>query len=112
MDLGEWISFFARGLAEQSDQTARLAQSLVELYQTYLQTLDEINAPETVRGLLDILFEFQTITTNLVTDRLNVTAPTARKAISTLVDLGILMEQTGKQRYKEYVPEAIVSLFE
>ncbi len=108
----EWVSFFARGITEQSNQTAWLAQELVKLYKTYIQILDEANVPETVHSLVDVLFEHQTITTNLVIQRLNVTAPTARKAISTLVELGILTEQTGRQRYKEYVPEAIVNLFD
>jgi Fic family protein len=107
-----WVTFFARGIAEQARQTASLAHDLVELYRSYVQTLDTAGAPGTVYHLLDVLFEHQTITSTLVMDRLGVTAPTARKAIATLVELGILTEQTGKQRYREYAPEAVVRLFE
>ncbi len=107
-----WVTFFARGIAEQARQTTRLAHELVKLYRDYKQMLDAAGAHETAYHLLDVIFEHQTITSNLVIERLGVTAPTARKAISTLVELGILTEQTGKQRYKEYVPEAIVRLFE
>lgn len=107
----EWIAFFARGIAEQAQQTGQLAHDLVELRRTYLHMLEVAGTSATVRDLLDLLFEHQTITSGLVKDRLGVSSPTARKAIATLVDMGILTEQTGKQRYREYVPEGVVRLF-
>ncbi len=109
---GGWVGFFARGVAEQAQRTADLAGKVAALRETYLERLHAAGATETTYRLLDLLFEHQTMTAPFAAGQMGVTAPTARKAIAALVDFGILAEQTGKERYREYAPVELIGLLD
>ena len=54
------------------------------------------------RRLLELLPQNPIVTIARVTDLLEITKPTATKAVNTLVDAGILTETSGRRRDRTY----------
>jgi Fic family protein len=63
-------------------------------------------------ALLDVLFRQPLVNSNWVQQHLDVTSPTANKALERLCELGILREVTGNKRNRTYRYDAYVDLFE
>ena len=61
--------------------------------------------------LLDELLKLPLVRIKTVERKLNVTQPTATGLLESLVELGILRETTGRQRYRVYSYDAYLSLF-
>jgi Fic family protein len=104
-----WTSFYLKCVAEAAGDGVRTAKQIGAIISTDRARLTS-HPRATVPSirLLDLLPEHPVQTLSRATGLLEVSKPTAIKAIGVLEDLGILRETTGKQRdrvwaYEEYL---------
>lgn len=98
----EWIKFFLTAIREQADATIKNIHVLIELKAKYKKKLMEIRASGSAVLLLDHLFENPYITVPRAQDYLKLTYPSAKNAIQTLIDAGILEEAKMFYRGRVY----------
>ncbi|MBI3595823.1 MAG: Fic family protein [Nitrospirae bacterium] len=108
----EWITFFLRGIAEQSQDAIKRSRRLLELWQRYRDQVQAARASALLLKLVDDLFSYPAVTIGLAAKRLKVTHRSSQLNISKLVRAGILKEATGRQRNRIFVAPAIVKIID
>ncbi|MEA2277329.1 MAG: hypothetical protein QOC78_2289 [Solirubrobacteraceae bacterium] len=106
-DWDAWIRFFVLGVKEQAQEAADLADKLMALQARYREMLLTLRATANAIALVDALFENPFVSSRRAQQVLDVSAPTARSAIRTLEQHGILREVTGRNWGKVYRAEEI-----
>jgi Fic family protein len=114
-DQGEWeawLGFFLRGIREVAEAATHTARAILDLRERHRQLLAQ-NAPSS-HGmlLLDHLFEHPVTTVRLLQTRLRCAYGTANRLARRLVELKLLDEETGKQRYRFFRYAPYLALFE
>lgn len=106
----EWLSFFIQGVAQQAEESVNRTLALDELRQRYE---DEYGGRSYTKNRLACkLFEQPYLTTKTVQNMFGVEQSTAYRAVSSLVDDGVLEEVTNKGRNKEYRAREIFKILE
>jgi Fic family protein len=110
-DWESWLRFFLRGVAEVADQATVTARRITELLER-----DQAIVSTKVRGrqrhaFHDLLFQFPYVNARFVESRLGVSYGTANNLIGRFEDAGLLVEITGRHRYRLYRYEEYVALF-
>ena len=106
-----WTRFFLDCVCETADAAVIAAGQLFQLLHTDRQRLvTHPSATLTAVRLFDLLPEHPIVTLASVVDLLQTTKPTATKAISALIDAGILVERTGRKRDRAYGYQRYLSL--
>lgn len=103
-DWESWLEFFLQGIKESSDQAADTARRILELFEIDRRKIESLGRP--AGSALRVHQYFQTrpiLSVPVAVKTLNITAPTVRKSINHMIDLGILKESTGKQRDRLFV---------
>lgn len=99
-----WMSFFLEGVAAMASESVKTAQKLFRLVtQDRERMLSAGGVSISAVRLFEQLPRRPILTAAGVEAMLSTTRPTATKAISTLVDLGLLKEVSGKQRDRSFV---------
>lgn len=99
-----WTSYFLRCVHVAADDAIDTAQRLARLVETdRKRLLASDDATVTALRLFEALPRHPIITSQLAESILGVSTPTTNKAIAALTTTGILGEQTGKRRDREYV---------
>jgi hypothetical protein len=107
-----WLAFFLEGVAESARGATQTAMSIHRLRENdRTRTLSSGGGKYDV-ALLDVLFRQPLVNSNWVQQHLDVTSPTANKALARLCEVGILREVTGNKRNRTYRYDAYVDLFE
>lgn len=96
----EWVSFFLRGVAEQSRDAITRARRLQDLRAEWHDQLTEARASGLLLQLADHLFNSPVITIPEAETLLDVTYPSAKLNVEKLVDAGIL-QQVGDSDYRK-----------
>jgi cell filamentation protein, protein adenylyltransferase len=109
-DWDGWIRFFLAGVRDQAKEAADLADALTALQARYRETLQSARVSAKVLALVDALFVNPLIYTSRAQELLGVSAPTARAAIKTLDEHGIVREITGRHWGKIFEAEEIHAL--
>lgn len=99
----EWLIFYLDGVAEVAKQGTETLQRLLDRMKGDRGLLDEHKVTPATRRVFESFCEQPVASLPLLARRLDVTHPTVSKAARHLVDLGILIESTGRQRDKTYV---------
>lgn len=110
-DWESWIVFFLEGVeiaAEKAQQSIIQIASLIAADRKKVLTMSS-STLQTLR-LFELLPVMPKLTVERAQSELGVTFPTANAAIKTLLQAGILIETTGKQRGKSFVYKAYVDL--
>ena len=89
--------------AKQAINTTRLINNLFEQDCKKVQRLGR--ARFSCKQTLEYMKQLPQVTIPLLTNKLNMTAPTVRGALNRMVKLDILEEKSGKQRDKIYISE-------
>ena len=101
-DPAGWIDLFLRAVQVQASEAVRRAQDLVELRERYRQRATAFASHNAI-ALVDLVCESPILTPRLVTERLDVTRPTAGNLLRRLEAEGLLERagtgQRGQQRY-------------
>jgi Fic family protein len=108
----EWITFFLRGIAEQSVDALNRANQLQQLSLEYRQMLQGKRSSATLLQMADLLFKNPVFSASSIGKALNVTYVSAQKNIDKLVGAGILREMTGRQRGRIYVAQGVMEILE
>lgn len=104
-----WLDFFLEGVRETSDQAADTAKKIMALFDADRRRIEKLGRP--AGSALQVHEYLQTkpiLSVPSAAKALVLSAPTVRKSVNHLVELGILEEVTGKQRdrvftYKGYM---------
>jgi Fic family protein len=105
-----WIDFFLRGVVEQAHEATRRSHELLDLLATYQHWAAESPRSGNLRDLIELLFEQPVIAAADVSDRLGITTRAANQLVQRLVDQGILVEITGRQRNRRFAAREIIAV--
>lgn len=105
-----WLTFFVRGVMIQAREAYDRSLELRDLQQEYEETYGGSNRADA--RLAQKLFHNPYIVPTDVVEMLDVTGPTAYRAINTLETEDVLEEVTGKERNKEYRATDIFEILE
>jgi Fic family protein len=108
----QWLAFFFEGVAESARGATETATSIHQLREDDRTRTISSGAGKYDVALLDVLFRQPLVNSNWVQQHLDVTSPTANKALERLCELGILREVTGNKRNRTYRYDAYLDLFE
>lgn len=108
----EWISFFLRGVAEESRDTIQRSEKLLSLWQRYRQSLQTVRSSGLLLTLVDELFHRPYLTFTQAAKTINVTFRAAQLSVSKLVDAGILHELPGRTYGRMFVAHEILKTLE
>jgi len=106
----EWLTFFVRGVLRQAREAYERSLELRDLQQEYEERYGGSSRADA--RLACKLFQDPYVVASEVAEMLDVTGPTAYRAINTLENEGILEEVTGKERNKEYRATEIFEILE
>jgi Fic family protein len=98
-----WLDFFLEGVAVIADEAVAAVKALFDLVATdRARVLASGSTSITAARLFEQLPGHPVVTIGGVTTLLDTTKPTASKAVSALVDAGVLVEITGQRRDRIY----------
>lgn len=107
-DVIPWLDFFLAGVVEQSVVAERRTLRLVQVIEGLEARLRTAGVSVSAARLAADLSERPYVTAPEVARRLDVTPPTARKAIIDLERLGVLVQVAGRQRNRIWVAPEIL----
>lgn len=96
-DWPSWLRYFLEGVRAQATEAVEDSQRLLGLRERYRSTLIAAKARPTAIQLLDDLFINPYVTARMASAQLEVSDPTARAAISDLIEQGVLSETSGRR---------------
>jgi len=108
----EWISFFLRGLAEQSRDAISRSDQLLKLWRDYRQSVQTSRSSALLLTLIDELFDRPYLTFSRAKTLLGVTFRSAQLNVLKLVNAGILEEVPGRNYGRIFIARKIVSILE
>jgi Fic family protein len=106
----EWIEFCLNGVIIQAEDTQVRCANLINMQQDFRHRLDSVGGNLKLVSIIDNLFRSPVITIPWVTARYNVTYPTARKWIESLIRVGIIQEMEIIGRTKTFVCQSIIDI--
>ncbi|MGP1385140.1 MAG: Fic family protein [Thainema sp.] len=106
----DWIKFCLRGTIEQSKDSIRRFDELLELRNQYMELLDQSGGNIRLNKLIEHLFESPAIRIPELAGMCDISYPTARTDIERLVRVGILMESNMVKRPKVYFAPHILDI--
>jgi Fic family protein len=107
-DWNAWLTFFLEGIKQQADEAFSRAKLLLELRSEYRDTYAD--APPSVRSLVDAVFVEPVLTVSRAAELIEMSYPAANKAVDRLESDGVLREETGKERYREFQATAVLDV--
>lgn len=100
----EWVKFFLKGVAEVATQATEAAQSIIHLFQQDYQKIQASGfATARTFTVYNYLQRHPIAETSDIMKNCKLARSTVLHALSTLENLGIIKETTGKSRYKIYI---------
>jgi Fic family protein len=98
-----WLKFYLEGVWKISDQAVDTARRIVDLMETDKNRIrDNKMVVSSALRVHELFFHIPVLEVKDVATFLEITPPTARKAVSVLEEIGIVNEFTGKKRNKRY----------
>ncbi|MGH2617145.1 MAG: Fic family protein [Thermomicrobiales bacterium] len=105
-----WIDFFLQGVAEQAIETTDRVHQLLDLLDRYQEWAFSASRSGNLAELTEFLFEQPVISIADVQNRLGVTPRAANQLVRRLVEQGILVEITGRQRNRRFAAREILEI--
>lgn len=108
-----WLAFFLDGMAQVATEATQTATQIVQLRERDRARISQALGRRAGRGmaLLDELFKRPVLRIRAVEQMLGVSQPTASALVRDLVDLQIVVERTGKRRYRVFGYQEYLDLF-
>lgn len=95
-----WLEFFLDGIREQADEAFSRAKLLLRLRTKYRERYSD--AAPSVQELADAVFVEPIFTVSRAAELIDMSYPAANNAVDRLEANGLIEEQTGKERYREF----------
>ncbi len=103
----DWIKFFLKAFAEQSDETIKGIRKLTDLQKRYKIILKEQTRSSNALLLMERLFENPYITIPGAAKFLKISYPAAKKTVMALVDAEILIQTDAAYKGKVFLANEI-----
>lgn len=111
-DMIHWIHFFLNGVAQTATKGRDVFRQILALRTEVEQAVLGLGKrAHTARLALNLFYRKPIINAADLEQALSITTPTANALIKALVELGILKEITGQQRWRSYAFARYLSLF-
>lgn len=104
--------FYLSGVADVAAQATETIQKLLALLDTDKQKLESRKASPAARRVFERFCRYPVSSIPGLAAELELTHPTAAKAVRLFVDEGILVETTGRQRDRVFVYERYLRVLE
>src|SRR3546814_7752758 len=100
----EWIKFFRQGVATVSLEATETARAIVGLREAHRSIITDTFGRAAGNGLriLEGLYKRPYVTVSQIRDRLEISFPPASELVRRFVEADILVEVTGRERYRIY----------
>lgn len=110
-DWESWLAFFLDGVRETADQAAQAARDIIALFERDRARIEHLGRPAgSALRVHQYLQSKPLVTVPAAAAVLGLSAPTVRKSINHLADLGIVEEPTKRQRDRVYVYQEYIDL--
>lgn len=108
----QWIKFFLKGVAEVADESTESAKQILSLKNECIQVLNTISSNKGLhQKVLDFLFDNPIITRKLLSDKLEISSPTAGTLIQDMCNANILLDMNPERaRNKKYIFGAYMAI--
>lgn len=107
-----WLRFFLKGVAEQAVAATTTAARLLDLKRALTGRVSQASTSAQALRLVDELFSTPILTIKQAAGLLESNYQATRRAIYTLVELGVLNEAPARKRPKVFVAEEILRVLE
>jgi Fic family protein len=111
-DWANWLGFFLSGVIEQARDGAERSRRILGLREEYRQRLLRAKGAASAQRLLDALFTRPALTIRGAQRVLDVSYVTASRAVTLLVEAGILREITGVRRGRIFVADRLIQVMD
>ncbi len=108
----DWINFFLAAIETQAIDAFTRARKITELNQKFQGLVQKKRLSAILPRLVDLLFESPAMTIAHAADKTGVTPAAAASAVNKLVDLGVLVEATGRAKNRIYVAPEILEIID
>ena len=110
----EWIKFFLKGIVEIAANSIDTITKIVLLKEEVNNKINSLTFKnkDTYFNVVNYLYRRPYFTSNDLIDEFKLTKPTVSKIINELVELGIVVPTSSKQRYVTYKYERYVEILE
>lgn len=106
-----WLDYFLEGVRGTADQAAYAAKRLLELFEADREKIEKLGRPAgSAHRVHQYLQSKLALIVPKAAEQLSLSAPTVRKSVNHLIELGILNEITGKKRNQVYVYSDYMSI--
>lgn len=106
-----WIAFFLEAVTTVAEEATGAARDMFGIVnRDRRRVLDAKTSTVMAARLFEVLPEHPFITIAKVTTLLDTTKPTATKAVTALVDAGVLVESTGRKRDRAFCYQGYVDI--
>lgn len=111
-DLIHWIRFFLNGVAQTASKGREVFRQILALRNEVEQEVMRLGKrAHNARRALNLFYRKPIITAGDVEKALSISTPTANSLIKALVELGVVVETTGQQRWRTYSFDRYLRLF-
>jgi Fic family protein len=112
-DYENWLEFFLTGVAEVSAEATNTARRILRLREDHRNLIADQLGRGAGNGhrVLEYLFEHPIVSVSELCELTGTTYPAANQMVERMVDIGILLEVTGRTRNRRFRYEPYVNLF-
>jgi len=108
----EWLLYFLRGVATQSDDAVGRSRMLLGIHRDYVRRAADERFPPSSTRLVELVFMRPVLNIKMAKEYLGVSYPAASKSITVLERAGMLVEISGGQRNRLYRAPEIMTVLE
>ena len=109
-DWKAWLTFFLRGICQQSEDALLTIQKLLTLKEEYKKIATGSRVPRAVNLLIEHLFGSPIVSISELAKAWKSTFPTVQRGVDYLIEKGKLREMTGQQRNRLFIADEILSI--
>jgi Fic family protein len=110
-DWESWIKFFLNGVIETANQATETVQSILTLFNEDRNKIE--NSPKQTAAVQSVhayLQQNPITPTSQIKKSCQLSLPTVLRVLSTLEELGIVREVTGKERHKIFIYQRYIEI--
>ena len=113
-DFETWLAFFLQGVAEVSTEATETARQILVLREAHRALINDHLGRGAGNGhrILEYLFEHPIVSVNELRQLTRTTYPATNQLVERFVNLGILIEMTGRIRNRRFRYQPYVELFD
>lgn len=109
----KWADFFLQGVRDTADRASDSARQILDLFEADRGRIAGLGASaSSVLRVHEFIQRQPIFPVSAARQHLSLSAPTVRKAVSTLANLGIVREVTGRRRNRIYAHEKYLRILE